>query len=151
MTNELTQTLTPQIATQTSYAVYAARKAKEEELHACIRGWGNIETQMSGKLREEVAALLALQIYWQDVASEMLNAQIKKEFATMVTEVKAIKARNGDKFRVGDRVRYSTGSTAYTRFTVFGVVTKVNQASYVVTSEDGRKATIKKSNVFVGA
>ena len=144
-----TAALTHQIATQTSYAVYAARKAKEDELHACIKGWGNVETHMSGKIREEVAALLALQIYWQGVAAEMLATQIKAERDA----AKATIGRAWDQFQVGDKVRYSRHYGAAGSVRVFGTVTKVNQASYTILTEgeDGHSftRTIKKANVGI--
>jgi len=153
MTNELTQTLTPQIATQTSYAVYAARKAKEDELTACIKGWGNQETYWSAKIREEIAALNELQSYWDHLATGLHNAAIRKEREVMEAEVKAIKARNADKFRVGDKVRYSRHYGAAGSIRVFGTVTKVNKASYTILTEgeDGSSFTraVKKDNVMV--
>ena len=88
-----TANLTHEIATQTGFAVYAARKAKEEALVACIKGWGNKETGHSDKLKAEIADLLALQIYWEKVATAMLDAAIKKQRETMAAEVKAIKQR----------------------------------------------------------
>jgi hypothetical protein len=155
MTTELTLTLTPQIATQTSYAVYAARKAKEDELTACIKGWGNEETYWSGKIREEIAALNELQSYWDHLATGLHNAAIRKEREVREAEVKAIKARNRNKdmFIVGDRVRYSRHYGAAGSVRVFGTVTKVNKASYTVLTEgeDGSSFTraVKKDNVMI--